>query len=389
MPLAPHGSRSRFLWHPLPHGAMVGAVVFSLSCLDPFALMAPIWDSAVCDALRTSQPAVGDGGSRSLVVSGAGQFPVMLRYGDTLLVAFRGRGDHLDVAGRIDLMRSADGGESWDERVVVVDSPLDDRNGALGVTKTGHIVVGYVVYDAYDLQGRPLDEPRAMNVYVVSSADGGRTWTQPRFVSARPHRWMSPYGRIVTAPDGRLIMSAYVDQGPGPWSAAYVESLDEGATWSSPRLIDRYHDETSLLVLNGTTWLAAMRSEGNTGITIVQSNDGGRTWGVRMRLTAHNEIPGDLIALNDSTLWLTYGHRRPPYGVRGKLSMDRGRTWSLPVTLVSDGLDTDVGYPSSVLLSSGDVLTAYYQERSTSSLSSGRHAAVVRYDPMHLACAER
>jgi hypothetical protein len=59
---------------------------------------------------------------------------------------------------------------------------------------------------------------------------------------------------------------------------------------------------------------------------------------------------------------MTYGYRRPPYGVRACLSHDDGVTWDLQHELVirSDGLHTDLGYPSSVQLESGQILTVYY-----------------------------
>ena len=52
------------------------------------------------------------------------------------------------------------------------------------------------------------------------------------------------------------------------------------------------------------------------------------------------------------------------FGVVLRLSEDEGRTWSRPAVLVSapftDWHKTDCGYPSSVELADGTIVTAYY-----------------------------
>ena len=55
---------------------------------------------------------------------------------------------------------------------------------------------------------------------------------------------------------------------------------------------------------------------------------------------------------------LTYGNRREPKGVDVRLSSDEGATWSEPIRVVH--FIGDGGYPSSVQLPDGQVLTAYY-----------------------------
>ena len=70
----------------------------------------------------------------------------------------------------------------------------------------------------------------------------------------------------------------------------------------------------------------------------------------------------DLLLLDDGRVLATYGHRREPFGVRACLSEDGGRTWDVDneVVLRDDGLDRDMGYPSSVQLPSGSIFTTYY-----------------------------
>ena len=82
--------------------------------------------------------------TRSLVVSGQGYFPVALRLADgRIAVVLRGGAPHLGIQGRLDMVFSGDEGQTWTKPALVVDTPIDDRNPALGQAKDGTIVVGF------------------------------------------------------------------------------------------------------------------------------------------------------------------------------------------------------------------------------------------------------
>ena len=76
--------------------------------------------------------------------------------------------------------------------------------------------------------------------------------------------------------------------------------------------------------------------------------------------------PTDLIQLSDGRLMATYGIRRgrhtDPGGVRVCFSKDNGETWDIQseIQLRKDFLNLDVGYPESIQLPDGGVLTVYY-----------------------------
>ncbi|NLF60592.1 MAG: exo-alpha-sialidase, partial [Lentisphaerae bacterium] len=57
-----------------------------------------------------------------------------------------------------------------------------------------------------------------------------------------------------------------------------------------------------------------------------------------------------------------YGYRLAPYGQRAMISRDHGMTWQHDIILRDDGPDNDLGYPASVELPGGDLLTVYYQK---------------------------
>src|SRR5712692_5016493 len=114
--------------------------------------------------------------ARSLVVSGQGYFPVALRLHDgRIAVVLRGGAPHLGIQGRLDMVFSADEGKTWSKPTVVVDSPVDDRNPALGQAKDGTLVVGFWRTARYDDKGRynpKLEKP--VNTWVTRSQDGGK-----------------------------------------------------------------------------------------------------------------------------------------------------------------------------------------------------------------------
>ncbi len=58
---------------------------------------------------------------------------------------------------------------------------------------------------------------------------------------------------------------------------------------------------------------------------------------------------------------MSYGHRRKPFGNQARVSEDHGRTWSEPLTISEDGLGGDLGYPSTVQLADGSLLTIWYE----------------------------
>ncbi len=73
-------------------------------------------------------------------------------------------------------------------------------------------------------------------------------------------------------------------------------------------------------------------------------------------------LPSHLLRLGDDRLMMTYGHRRAPFGNQARLSEDHGRTWSEPVIVSGDGAGGDLGYPSTVQLGDGSLVTAWYEK---------------------------
>ena len=91
------------------------------------------------------------------------------------------------------------------------------------------------------------------------------------------------------------------------------------------------------------------------------SDDNGHTW-VELYPTPLWGFPPHLLQLSDGRVLCTYGYRRPPFGQRACISND-GITWNRAdeIILRDDAFNKDLGYPASVELEPGIVLSVYYQ----------------------------
>lgn len=326
-----------------------------------------------------------------LVVSGQGFFPVAQKLHDgRLAVVLRGGAGHVGIKGRLDIVFSSDQGKTWSKPALVVDSPVDDRNPAFGQAKDGTLVVAFwrAAKDTYrDFDTDAAEQP--VNTWVTRSSDGGKTWSAPTEIDVREIGYGSPYGKIVTAPDGTMLMNiyGYGVREPGGKLADKVDhsylytSRDHGLTWKREATIGRSFNETGLLLLPSGTLLAAMRSAGDkASVSLTQSADRGRTWSEPKLITQPMAHPGDLALLPDGRVLLVSGFRNDPFGIRGVIgSADGSFDWSKHFVLSNDSTNVDTGYPSSVVLEEGRVLTFYYAVGSKTHPEWGIHCAVVEY----------
>lgn len=327
--------------------------------------------------------------NRSLIVSGQGYFPVALRLQDgRIAVVLRGGAPHVGLAGRLDMVFSADEGQTWSAPTVVVDSPLDDRNPALGQAADGTLIVGFWRTGTYDDSGKynpNLDKERS--TWVTRSQDGGRTWSAPDAIDCADIGYGSPFGRILTQPDGALLMAIYGEavrpagQKLQREDHSYLyRSIDQGKTWARYCELGAGHgqfNETSLLRLSTAKLLAAIRSRAGE-VWLASSADDGKTWSAPEKLTPPSVHPADLCLLPSGQVLLVMGDRRKPYGVLGIVGNLEGRfDWARRFSLVIDAVNGDCGYPSSVVLRDGRVLTTYYATGVTGHPEWGVHCGAV------------
>ncbi len=318
--------------------------------------------------------------------------------GQLLLVWSGGRETHVCPFGRVDWMKSDDDGQTWTWPRTLLDTAIDDRDAGVLETATGSILVTTFTSSAWEAtldraeqqvkagnaKGWPeerLAEWRAvrrrlsaearkaeLGSWMLRSTDGGTSWSARYRVPLN-----SPHGPVQLA-DGRLLYA-----GKQLWhensKVGVTLSSDDGVSWDSiieipTRAGDdpaHYHELHAVDTGDGRLIAQIRKHHANNERETLQthSDDGGQTWTEPYAIGGWG-LPSHLLRLRDGRLLMTYGHRRAPLGNQARVSDDGGRSWSEPIVLSGDGASGDLGYPSTVELGSGDLLTVWYENMSAS-----------------------
>lgn len=321
-----------------------------------------------------------------------------------------GREAHVCPFGQVHGMTSKDDGKTWTFPRVLLDSAIDDRDSGVLETAKGTLLVTTFTSLAYEpylekqasfAELRPKGwETKAMKPeqlarwnaaharldaagrkaelgeWVLRSTDGGLTWS-PRI----PTVVNSPHGPIQLK-DGRLLYAGK-QLWTGDKKIGVCESKDDGLTWNwlaeiparkGDDPVASYHELHAVEAADGTL-IAHIRNHNkeNAGWTLqTESRDGGRTWNEPHPVCFG--LPSHLLRLRDNRLLMTYGHRRPPFGNQARISSDNGRTWSAAMVISGDGKGGDLGYPSTVELADGSLLTVWYETMAEPKLAVLRQA---------------
>ena len=246
-------------------------------------------------------------------------------------------------------------------------------------------------------QGRAVREPiqeadrgviavGGNTVFVQRSTDKGRTWdrqdwTVPGMTNLAPHPRYPNGGRLA---DGTYLISmndvSYFEDS-STWRNYAWRSTDEGRSWSlhpmGTHATGMKTNETTVMEVSPGRVLALLRTERDPRYLLERwSYDGGITWSEALRTSIWG-YPVDLTKLRDGRILCSLSYRREPMGIRAVLSNDGGVTWDTDNTVIlrDDGVG-DLGYPGSVQLPDGSILTVYYI-----TLADGvTHSAATRWE---------
>ncbi len=128
---------------------------------------------------------------------------------------------------------------------------------------------------------------------------------------------------------------------------------------------DIYFYEPHALQLADGKIICHLRAENadETLFTLYQtvSCDNDVTWSNPVQIVRNGSgAPGHLFMHSSGTLISTFSHRSKPYGIWAVFSKDNGETWG-DESILFEGQDSDdLGYPSTIELDNGELLTVFY-----------------------------
>lgn len=291
------------------------------------------------------------------------------------------RVEHICPFGKGVLAFSEDNGETYSKPIPVFDSVLDDRDVGLCVFgKSGIIATSFNNTIEFQRENMPQteecfnyinsvsseDEERDLGVNFRISNDYGQTWSK---IYKSPIS--SPHGPTVLN-DGTVLWVGRI-QGIHNHIEAHAINTETGEMtfigemkiYKYEEFKDMYFYEPHAIQLPDGRIICHLRVENKdeTLFTLYQSVslDNGVTWSKPVQIIRDDSgAPGHLILHSSGTLISTISHRSKPYGIWAIFSENSGESWS-EECIIFEGKDTDdLGYPSTIELDDGSMITAFY-----------------------------
>lgn len=306
----------------------------------------------------------------------------------TLYTVYSGfRGSHVCPFGKTCLSRSRDGGKTWSIPAIVNDTWLDDRDAGIVSLGGSRLMVTWFTNpaDSYHtgdhshavwVPSRGLVDALYPTVpesaknggsYYRVSEDGGETWGElcqlpisaPHGPTLRSDGSIIYMGKELWTPenpssDNRVIRAMESRDGGKTFTDLGIVPLPDGLAWGD------LHEPHVIELPDGTLLGAIRAHRPDFTVFLTRSEDGGKTWSMPEQMDVQGSPP-HLMVHSSGAVILTFGRRVAPYGERAVVSYDNGRTWDTEYVLRDDGPDSDLGYPATVELSDGSLVTVYYQ----------------------------
>ncbi|RAV22950.1 exo-alpha-sialidase [Paenibacillus contaminans] len=268
------------------------------------------------------------------------------------------------ISGKI----STDGGRTWGTSFVVQGN-IGNRNvmnQGIVRLKSGELALFFL----------KNDDDTHQFMYMIRSADEGRTWGDPVQLTSSAESGNQPTGndRAVVLSSGRIVMPIF---GKGPGITAGIRTVysdDDGDTWQLGGIVDfshlsstAYPTEPVLVELKDHRLMMMIRTTLGK-IYKAYSEDGGETWGGAIATDLNSPYtPYALKRIPDNgmgPLMLIWNNTTNPAERRPltmAISNDEGETWTNFINLQPpSGLGVyDAAYPS-VTTYRDELLIVYY-----------------------------
>jgi predicted neuraminidase len=209
---------------------------------------------------------------------------------------------------------------------------------------------------------------------VVTSDDGGKTWSVPRRL---PDGILGPIkNKPVQLDDGAWLSPTSTEGNKDGWLVHFERSRDAGATWEKIGPVDKGPAldaiQPSILFHKDGRLQALCRSKQGV-VAQTWSKDGGQTWSALTATELPNPNSGtDAVTLTDGRQLIVYNHsgHRPDEakGNRWPLDVavsDDGLVWRRAVTLETEPCISGYAYPAVIQAADGKVHITYTVNRKT------------------------
>ena len=306
------------------------------------------------------------------------------------------RNNHVCPWGRVKMVRSKDGGETWSTSETVCNSVLDDRDAGLLRLANGELVLFWFTSVHYENQYYRTHNPdyirhfeklddgtvyRDLGSFSRRSTDGGRTWEPPvRLPATVPHGGIQlSDGRIVVVGNQYASVRGHLKNDPAekdfanlPPTLVVAESTDMGRSWRELARIPSPCGACEPHLAQGADGTLRCYARTGRNLLLTESSDGGRSWSPPAETSIPAwDNPPHLLKMKDGRFLLTYGRRVYDTkkdlgwktGVYARIGDENASPKSFgSATEVTIWLseNTDMGYASTAECADGTLLTVFY-----------------------------
>ena len=307
---------------------------------------------------------------------------------------------HICPFGKAVISYSRDEGEHWTRPAPVIDTILDDRDSGIVPFKDNRVIMtsfNNSIAQQHIWNGVQSgehswkeDSLRALSEAYLSAAeqdgresdflgstykiseDGGYTFGELRRLPVS-----APHGPCLLNDGGLLFVGHDFHFLKSEQDHVQVYKMNSRDEFEFLTTIENVRSKNGKLFLQCEPHAIQLpdgkiivhsRVEGQDGdeckFTTYQSEsyDGGKTFSKPHQILADKGgAPAHLYLHSSGVLMSLYGYREAPYGVRAMFSRDEGETWDTDYVLDMDGQSGDLGYPASVELNDGRMLTVFYE----------------------------
>lgn len=325
----------------------------------------------------------------SVVKKSNGEYLVAFRRAPDRKVVFKEEGNsHVDPNSYLVGLTSKDG-VNWTEEPELIYSHAfgGSQDPCLLQLKDGTLLCASYGWAFLEEDGlEKIKKPHFANKYgtvflggyLVKSVDGGETWKGPIYPpSIAPEVNHTPMGNKVPAynrgamyegKSGRIywIVAASDSKEKRKTSNYLLVSDDKGNTWkhlSTVAVDDEvvFNEASAYETPKGDIIAFIRTAKFDDQAVIARSKDGGKTF-EKWESMGFQGHPLQALRLPDDRVFLVYGYRHKPYGIRARILNPECTDFATAEEIIirEDGGSTDIGYPWAVNMGDDNVLVTYY-----------------------------